>query len=124
LRATAIRFSVPSSCAWRSRKFWFAFRSGYFSTVTSRRESALDSSPWAASNFRNASGSFTSSGVTWMLVALARACTTASSVLFSKSAAPFTLATRFGIRSARRWYWLPTSAQAAFTCSSACWIVL
>ena len=33
----------------------------------------------------------------------ARALTTASSVPFSKSAAPLTVATRFGMRSARRW---------------------
>jgi hypothetical protein len=78
----------------------------------------------AASNFANASGSFTSSGVAWMLVALARALTTASSVPRSKFAAPFTVFTRFGTRSARRWYWLATSAHAAFTCSSAPWILL
>ena len=34
----------------------------------------------------------------------ARACTTASSVDFSNCAAPWTVATRLGTRSARRWY--------------------
>ena len=33
LRSTVIRFSVPSSCDCRSRKFWVALSSGYFSTV-------------------------------------------------------------------------------------------
>ena len=47
-----------------------------------------------------------------------RACTTASSVLFSKSADPLTTRTRFGTTSARRWYWFSTSAHAAFTPSS------
>ena len=37
-RSCVIRFSVPSSWTWRSRKFWVAFRSGYFSTTTIRRD--------------------------------------------------------------------------------------
>jgi hypothetical protein len=49
---------------------------------------------------------------------LERAFTTASSVLFSKFAAPCTTRTRLGTTSARRWYWFSTSAQAALTLSS------
>src|SRR5512133_3542274 len=50
---------------------------------------------------------------TW--VAWARAATTASSVWRSWAAYPFTVSTRFGTRSARRWYWFSTSAQAPET---------
>ena len=46
-----------------------------------------------------------------------RASVTACKVLFSKSAAPFTVFTRFGIRSDRRWYCVSTLAQALFTLS-------
>jgi hypothetical protein len=46
-RSTEIRFSVPSSWACRSRKFWVAFSSGYFSTLTRRRPIALPSPSWA-----------------------------------------------------------------------------
>ena len=59
-----------------------------------------------------------SSGVSWMEVALARASVTPTSTRSSCAAKPFTVATRFGIRSARRWYWFTTSDQAAFTASS------
>jgi hypothetical protein len=57
-----------------------------------------------------------SSGVAWMRPALARASTTLVSVSCSKLASPLTVATMLGIRSARRWYWLSTSDQAALTC--------
>lgn len=40
VRATAIRFSVPSSWACSSRKFWLAFRSGYCSATAIRRPRA------------------------------------------------------------------------------------
>jgi len=69
-------------------------------------------------------GSSSTLGSIFTLVALARAWMTASSVSFSKFAAPFTVFTKFGIRSMRRWYWFCTSAQAAFTASSDDWIVL
>jgi len=88
----------------------FAFRLGYCSATTIRRLSALVSWPCAAWNFSNAAGSLTSSGVAWMLVALERASITLVSVSCSKLASPLTVATMFGIRSARRWYWFSTSA--------------
>ena len=50
--------------------------------------------------------------------AFARASVTPISTACSCAAKPFTVLTRFGIRSARRWYWLTTSDQADFTCSS------
>ena len=40
---------------------------------------------------------------------------TAVKVDFSKSAAPLTVSTRFGTRSARRWYWFSTWAHWAWT---------
>ena len=89
--------------------------------TTSSRLSALLSSPCAAWNFANASGSLTSAGVAWIAVALARASITLVSVSCSKFASPLTVATMLGIRSARRWYWLSTSAHAAVTCSSSVW---
>src|SRR5438876_431110 len=52
-----------------------------------------------------------------MLVALARAWMTASMVDFSKSAAPFTVLTKLGIRSLRRWYCASTFAHLLFTFS-------
>ncbi len=42
-----MRFSVPSSCACKSRKFSVAFKSGYRSTTTSKRDKADESWPWA-----------------------------------------------------------------------------
>ncbi len=39
----------------------------------------------------------------------------------SKLASPLTVLTMFGIRSARRWYWLSTSDHDALTCSSRRW---
>ena len=48
----------------------------------------------------------------------ARASVTPSSTSRSCCAKPFTVSTRFGIRSARRWYWFTTSDHAALTCSS------
>jgi hypothetical protein len=47
-----------------------------------------------------------------------RALVTPSNTSFSWAAKPFTVSTRFGTRSARRWYWLSTSAQALLICSS------
>src|ERR1700687_637730 len=51
MRSTAMRFSVPSSCACRSRKFCVALSSGYFSTTTSRRDRAPPSWPCACWNW-------------------------------------------------------------------------
>src|SRR5436305_8750752 len=59
-----------------------------------------------------------------MLPTFARALVTPSSTSFSCCAKPFTELTRFGTRSARRWYWLTTSDQPDLTCSSSLWIVL
>ena len=53
--------------------------------------------------------------------AFARASITLVSVSCSKLASPFTVATMFGIRSERRWYWFSTSDQEAFTSSSSRW---
>src|SRR6185503_11587892 len=47
-RSTEIRFSVPSNCACRLRKFWFAFNSGYRSETRSNRDSAALNCPCAA----------------------------------------------------------------------------
>jgi hypothetical protein len=94
---------------------------GYCSTTTIKRLSALPSSPCAFWNCCNAAGSFNVSGVTWMLVALARASITRVSVSCSKLASPLTVATMLGIKSARRWYWLSTSDQADCVCSSSRW---
>src|SRR6185312_5442972 len=63
LRATVMRFSVPSSCTCRSRKFSFDFRSGYASATAIRLLREAVSWFCAAWNFANASGSFSSSGV-------------------------------------------------------------
>src|SRR5262249_18294687 len=69
------------------------------------------------SKLRNASGSlvafFSASGV--ILPTEARASVTAVSVSFSKLAAPLTVCTRFGTRSARRWYTFSTCAHCACT---------
>src|SRR6185369_13590309 len=72
--------------------------------VAVARDSADVSSPWACWNFWNAPGSFTSSGVGWMLPTFARALVTPSSTSFSCWAKPLTVFTRLGTRSARRWY--------------------
>ncbi|MNC90703.1 hypothetical protein D3C83_68330 [compost metagenome] len=72
----------------------------------------------------NACGSLRSWGVAWIVPTLARASVTPSSTCVSCAANPFTVFTRFGIRSARRWYWFTTSAQAALICSSLRWSVL
>src|SRR4029079_3305657 len=61
------------------------------------------------------------SGVAWTLPTFARALVTPMSTSFSCCAKPCTVATRFGMRSARRLYWFSTSAHAAFTCSSLVW---
>ena len=42
LRSTEMRFSVPSNCACNSLKLSFAFKSGYFSTVTKSLDNAPD----------------------------------------------------------------------------------
>ncbi|MOA43021.1 hypothetical protein D3C78_1651300 [compost metagenome] len=68
-----------------------------------------------------AAGSLISSGVAWMDVALERASITLVNVSCSKLASPLTVATMLGTRSARRWYWLSTSLQAALDCSSRRW---
>src|ERR1051326_6806191 len=72
----------------------------------------------AASNCANACGLFTSSGVAWMLPTFARASVAPMRTFCSCEAKPFTVLTRFGTRSARRWYWFTTSDHEAFTCSS------
>ena len=59
-----------------------------------------------------------SSGVAWIAPTLARASVTPSSTVRSCAAKPSTVRTRFGIRSARRWYWFSTSDHAALICSS------
>ena len=59
-----------------------------------------------------------SSMLTVVCVAFARADTTASNVSFSCAAYPLTVLTRFGLRSARRWYWFSTLLQAVPTASS------
>ena len=56
-RSTLMRFSVPSSCACKSRKFSVAFKSGYRSTTTSKRDKADESWPWACSNAASLAGS-------------------------------------------------------------------
>ena len=63
-----------------------------------------------------------SSGVAWMEPTLARASVTPNSTCCSWAAYPFTVLTRLGIRSARRWYWLMTSDHADLTCSS--WVCI
>ena len=83
-----------------------------------RRDNAPESSPCAAWNRWNACGSLMSSGVARMLPTFERASVTPSSTSRSCCAKPFTVSTRFGIKSARRWYWFTTSDHAAFTCSS------
>src|SRR5262249_4430463 len=83
-----------------------------------------ESSFCACENFFIAAGSLTASGGTLTEVAFARACVTPRSTSFSCAAYPCTVATRLGIRSARRLYWLSTSDHAAFTCSSLDWMSL
>ena len=124
LRATVMRFSVPSSVTRRSWNAALALSCGYCSATTIRRLSAPVNSPCAFWNFSNASGLFTSSGVAWMLVARERASITLVSVSCSKLASPLTVATMLGIRSERRWYWFSTSAHAPLTCSSSVWKLL
>ena len=77
---------------------------GYFSTETSRRERLLPSWLWAcwyAWSWAGSVGAWLGSMVT--LVALARALITSVSVDFSKLAEAWTVLTRLGIRSLRRW---------------------
>ena len=81
--------------------------SGYFSTTTSRRESAPLSSFEAA---------IVSAGVPAPATRL-RASVTRTSTFCSCAAKPFTVFTRFGIRSLRRCSWFWTSLQAASTAS-------
>ena len=66
-------------------------------------------------------GSLSASGVIWIEPTFERALVTPSSTSFSCCAKPCTTLTRLGMRSARRLYWLSTSDQAAFTCSSFVW---
>ena len=117
VRATLMRFSVPSNWACSSRKFWFAFSSGYLSLTASSLPRAEVTAPcafWYSASF---------SGVrlaasTVICVAWLRACITPSSVSFSCEAYPLTVLTRFGIRSARRWYCVSTLDHCPFTFSS------
>ena len=69
---------------------------------------------WYAANFSGVR----SLALTCIWVALLRASTTPSSVSFSWEAYPFTVFTRLGIRSARRWYCVSTFAHWLFTFSS------
>ena len=95
-----------------------------FQQAQGELSSALESSPCACWNFWNAAGSFSTSGVAWMLPTFARALVTPSSTSFSCCAKPFTELTRLGTRSARRWYWFTTSDQFDLICSSSLWIAL
>jgi hypothetical protein len=98
-----MRFSVPSSCACKSRKFSVAFKSGYRSTTTSKRDKADESWPWAWSNAASLAGSLGAVlGSIFTCPTDARAAVISVSVDFSKLAAPETVATRLGMRSARR----------------------
>ena len=89
-----------------------------FNAAQGDLSAAADRSPCAALNFLTASGSLSISGVSWMEVARARASVTPTSTRSSCAAYPFTVFTRFGMRSARRWYWFSTSDHAALVDSS------
>src|SRR5204863_361340 len=81
--------------------------------TASRRPRLWESFPCASSKARTLAGSVRSWALSLIWVASARAWVTVLRVRSSCWAEPFTVATKLGTRSARRWYTFSTWPQAA-----------
>ena len=105
MRSTVIRFSVPSSCVIRSLKAAVDFNSGYRLHHHQQPRQRRGEAVLRLLELGELLGVVRICWVAWPLTwpTRLRASTTACRVSCSKAAEPLTVATRLGIRSARRW---------------------